>query len=331
MFGDIHTAWQDRVQAEAAALATGASPAPGAPGDAALEYLLDQTAAVDDIAHGSLSSVLLDLHECGSWRAATPAAVAERRAAALAAADDALFRAKARFLPALAFTLGVGDRYREAVLAGRGASRRAGAGSLGGAELALAAIFVDCGRDLEFAAGDDSAVHTALARAHADAVATVARCVRGSAQFWAAALDAERAARAPAGPSIAGRAPGSGWGHASAPSTPHAGGRGGSGGASGASAAAAGVLPEAAAPLGGDDVVTLYDRTVARVVQRLGAVSATVDGGPAALAAVLRDASPPPSPPPPQTPDAAPTLEAALARLGGTAALDKGRTFARRA
>lgn len=103
-FSNLTSVWARTVQEEAAALRAGADP-PTTP----LAYLLDQTAAVDDVAHGTLATLLLDLHECAAWGAAPRggAVVAEKRAALLAAAEAALLAAKREFLPRVAAECGV--------------------------------------------------------------------------------------------------------------------------------------------------------------------------------------------------------------------------------
>lgn len=275
---------------------------------------------------GTLHAVLLDLYEAShAWTAAPPAfcgggGLAARRAALLDAAAAALAHAKCVHLPRVADAAGVGAAYRAACLAGRGRPDRArAAATLAAAEFGLAAAVVDAQRDVGFAEalGGDAgrradAVAAALRAAVADARGVVAHAVAGSAALWTrfdAAVAADAAATAAAGgrPYAAPRGP-----------PPR--------------------RADPAAPLGGDDVVRLHQKAMARFADALETrVAAGVRGGAAALAAVLREggvATPPSSPAP-----ASPTKGAAggggfnfddlVEGLVDVAVVDGGRTHAR--
>lgn len=206
--------------------------------------------------------------------------------------------------------------YKAAILAGAGRSDVAATYGtcLASAEFGLAAVVVDLQRDIAFLVAAPTpttpALHAALTRAVRDARALVSAAVKGSAALWtrlAAAADADAAAAAAA----------SGAPYA-CPLTPKR-------------------RPDPAAPLGGDDRVTLYEKAMARVTNRIAAVAAAVDGGDAAVAAVLRAHAPSP-PSAPATPVATPrasrsdgaaglNIDDLLAGLD-VAATETGRTYA---
>ena len=310
-FSNLSSVWARTVSEEAASLAHGGDP-PTSP----LAFLLDQSSAVDDVCHGTLATLMLDLYECSAWGAAPQdwASLMDRRTALLRGAEAALLSAKTHHLPSVAASCGVGEEYCASILAGAGRSDRGAAASLAGAAFGLSVVVVDLQRDLVFlrASPDPTtpALHAALTRAVTDARAIVSASVKGSAGLWAR-LAAAAAAEADAAAKSGGRP-------FACPRTP----------------------PRRAAdprsPLGGEDVVTLYEKAMARVTIRLEQVASTIDGGDAALAAVLRARAPSP-PSAPATPVATPRVgwrgsggvnfDDLLAGLN-VAATEKGRTWA---
>ena len=311
-FSNLSSVWARTVAEEAASLAHGGDP-PTSP----LAFLLDQTAAVDDVGHGTLATLMLDLYECSAWGAAPSdwGALLDRRSALLRGAEAALLSAKTCHLPSVAASCGCGDEYRSSILAGAGRSDRSAAASLAGAEFGLSVVVVDLERDVLFFKASPlpttPALHAALTRAVTDARAIVSASIKGSAGLWsrlaaAAAAEADAAAKAGGRPFACPRTP---------PRRKN----------------------DPRSPLGGEDVVTLYEKAMARVTIRLEQVVSTINGGDAALAAVLRARAPSP-PSAPATPVATPRVgwrggsgginfDDLLAGLN-VAATEKGRTWA---